>query len=633
MPKLTPLQSRFAASFAASLVLLAIYLLAFSSQFAYALDLISTEDHNHILLDDPSITISDDLEEAILYRPDFLGLERGIIGRAPDAPSLENNEPQRLNITAGQKKTFTVRKSTIFGPCGASVSGLPFASEDSTSTVKYAASTTRCKDEELSSRLLHITVNTCRQPIGTGPRKGVVAPPLQVYVSTDPDNKTPGPNQPSSQTVEVEDGFGSTAVTPSGDAFISVMAPDSDGFEGGYNYELAVSIDSPFHNYLDTDYNLFFIDSDATSALFITDNLTLANERDPVYQQWMNLKTPPFTMFAVESNKSSVAGLSHSYCGLLNQADVSPADEDDVQVDIINRGLGKLPKQQFHLKSLKRKTEYTGLLAMSGNSTKSGAGVIGGGGSVWKPIQFETKADDNCGLLFDLDFCSEVAYAVPTNPKTFPTTEKLTNFYDTQVRSLYKNFTLALAQVACDTPATERYSLATNCSTCAAAYKSWLCAVTIPRCVDFSSPASDVFLAARNIAQPFLNGSSLSQAQVDALGGRTAAFANSSRNPRIDSEIRPGPYKEVKPCLDLCYGLVQNCPASLGFGCPDGKWADRSYGQRSGDGSITCSYLGAAFFLNGANRMYGGGGGGVASTVVFSLSASALVAVFVAFVL
>ncbi len=78
---------------------------------------------------------------------------------------------------------------------------------------------------------------------------------------------------------------------------------------------------------------------------------------------------------------------------------------------------------------------------------------------------------------------------------------------------------------------------------------------------------------------------------------------NSSRNPLIDTNIKPGPYKEVLPCQDLCYTLVQSCPAALGFACPlQGRGLNWSYGVRDPKGDITCSYLGAAYFLNAAGR-------------------------------
>lgn len=47
----------------------------------------------------------------------------------------------------------------------------------------------------------------------------------------------------------------------------------------------------------------------------------------------------------------------------------------------------------------------------------------------------------------------------------------------------------------------------------------------------------------------------------------------------IDQKIKPGPWKEVLPCEDLCYQLVQSCPAALGFACPIGERLVSSYGK------------------------------------------------------
>ena len=76
------------------------------------------------------------------------------------------------------------------------------------------------------------------------------------------------------------------------------------------------------------------------------------------------------------------------------------------------------------------------------------------------------------------------------------------------------------------------------------------------------------------------------------------------RSAVIDEQIAPGPYKEVLPCRDLCYDLVQSCPAALGFGCPSaGKGLEDSYGERNDDpGNMSCSYLGAAYYLSGVGR-------------------------------
>ena len=69
----------------------------------------------------------------------------------------------------------------------------------------------------------------------------------------------------------------------------------------------------------------------------------------------------------------------------------------------------------------------------------------------------------------------------------------------------------------------------------------------------------------------------------------------------IDNDIKPGPYKEVLPCKDLCYELVRSCPAALGFACPiEGHGLNFSYGDPAGGiiGHPRCNAPGVG--LNGA---------------------------------
>jgi len=86
---------------------------------------------------------------------------------------------------------------------------------------------------------------------------------------------------------------------------------------------------------------------------------------------------------------------------------------------------------------------------------------------------------------------------------------------------------------------------------------------------------------------------------------------NSSRNQKIDTEIKPGPYNEVLPCKELCYGLVQSCPAALQFSCPLPRYGlNNSYGDwytdGVGPGQVTCNNP-AADMSNSARalRSYG----------------------------
>ena len=59
----------------------------------------------------------------------------------------------------------------------------------------------------------------------------------------------------------------------------------------------------------------------------------------------------------------------------------------------------------------------------------------------------------------------------------------------------------------------------------------------------------------------------------------------------IDAVIRPGPYKELLPCKDICYNLTRSCPAALQFACPlEGYGLEFSYGTSShAGGEVTCN--------------------------------------------
>ena len=188
---------------------------------------------------------------------------------------------------------------------------------------------------------------------------------------------------------------------------------------------------------------------------------------------------------------------------------------------------------------------------------------------------------DNCALLFNLSFCPSVAYAAPANPQRYNTTELLAQHYDNYAESLYQNFTYSLQQIPCNTTSSAQYSLAKNCTDCDAAYRQWLCAVTIPRCEDISNPNPHLQPRAVNyssINSSYANGTANDSAF--SLANRNRTSFNSSRNPMIDADIQPGPYKELLPCKDICYNLVRSCPAALQFACPlEGHGLNYSYGS------------------------------------------------------
>lgn len=198
---------------------------------------------------------------------------------------------------------------------------------------------------------------------------------------------------------------------------------------------------------------------------------------------------------------------------------------------------------------------------------------------------------NNCALLFNLPFCSSVAYAAPANPQTFNTTDLLGQQYDQYANNLYQNFVYSLQQIPCNTTSSAQYSLARNCDDCDAAYKQWLCAVTIPRCEDFSNSAP--YLQPRAVNYSFINPSYTNGTEGDlafSQRNRSRTQFSSSRNPMIDEIIKPGPYKELLPCEDICYNLVRSCPAALQFACPlAGHGLNFSYGSPQPGGEVTCN--------------------------------------------
>lgn len=201
-----------------------------------------------------------------------------------------------------------------------------------------------------------------------------------------------------------------------------------------------------------------------------------------------------------------------------------------------------------------------------------------------------TLPGTTCQIVTELDFCDQIQYAIPGNTVKFKDDE-LGQTYDGYAKKMYENFEKALMQIPCEAPATQRYSLTKTCDDCRAAYKRWLCTVVMPRCEDYLSNNTHTIL--RNIGQDFPNGTSLSDELKNKYGGEPAS--NSSRNKFIDETIQPGPYKEILPCDDLCYEVVQSCPAQLEFACPLPGFHgfDGSYGRRNPDfPGVACNYPG-----------------------------------------
>jgi calcium channel MID1 len=608
LPKLTPLQSRFAASLMASLTLLILYLTLNKPSFAYAAEIESRipPDHNHPILDTHFDEARDDLEDQYAQ-----------VKRAADGVSaLANNNAQNMNIDIGISQYWTFPKDSIDGPPGVVGPGLPGSQPVRRGEAGQEVSGDI--ERRQSDRTVWISLNTCLQPSNNASDSdgnAAIPPQLQMYISRSDSNQKPGPDidDPDQVTITVDGGY--ALYTGAGDSsiYVGIAAPNGTGLSGIWNYEIAASIDAPYHFANTTWANLYFVDGDNHAALLITNDTTQAEANSTIYQDWMSIR-PPYGMFAIPHTSQSIYSVRNSYCGLKNSPVILTNLQSAVNqntASMTSRGLGGKPKEQFYVTNLTSSSSYWGILAIEGNSTASGPGVVGGGGTVFAAMNFTTKALSNCALMYNLTFCSEVAYAVPSNPDLFPPLTggypQLAALYDSYAARMYQYFNYSLQQIPCNTTSTAQYSLARTCDDCARAYKQWLCAVTIPRCEDLNNTSN--YLKLRNLGQNFVNGTSVSTLPEFGVDGSQHALlstvaTNSSRNPIIDTDVRPGPYKEVLPCEDLCYDLVQSCPAALGFTCPlKNRGLEDSYGVRSNDsGIISCSYLGAAYYLSGGEK-------------------------------
>ncbi|SPO00699.1 related to Ca2+ channel [Cephalotrichum gorgonifer] len=628
-----PSRSRRLASLAASITLL--YLAAFSPTTALDTD---AGNAPNPLLDDLILKLRDGARRDgldVSYESEFTVFGGGgLKGRASeDIHVLGNNRPERFTAVRGSTSYFgfsldgiTARdESGITGGGASRQDGIHSALEgDGTSKPEANTSGEGLIRRQETSTTVFVSANICRYPERKSGTPSASDPPqLWLLFSSDASDEHPDSTKPTAQTDMFYEGAAMKSIGAStSSVYFSIEAPNlSDDFEGDWTFEVAVSTSGWYHSFEDdeTQNMLWTAGLDNASALLMTKNLT-EDTRDA---QAIMDSGPPFTLFVDSVDSPRLKGVRHSYCGLETYAQIASMKDkkpsDQVLMSMTTRGAGRLPKQQFWLAGLNSTTAYTGILVRTGQTSlekRQNDGSSNGGVRVLPETQFQTTTGDNCRVITDLDFCTEVEYAVPANDNKFNTTS-LAKKYDDYARTMYSNFEKAIQQIPCEAPVTSKYSLARSCDDCKIAYKNWLCTVAIPRCEDFSS--NNPYALIRNAEQAFPNGTSLDESVINGIGRDKPALLH-SRNAWIDEEIAPGPYKEILPCDDVCYHLVQSCPAAMGFGCPlpngDDEMFWGSYAQRK-DGEQSCSMPPSSSFVGGAATLTAGGGAVFAVLVAF----------------
>jgi len=416
LPKLSPLQSRLAASLIASLMLLLLYFAFASPHFAYAADVdsIRSEDHNHDrLLDRPFLDVDVDYEKlelrGISYEAEFLGVDRGIIGRAPtgnEPKGMVNNRVEQADIKLGETVQYVFPNSSVYGEKSTTqaflsplrIQGRDFDTEEDVDDDIEENGELELKRRQSSSsgfRTVYITVNTCAQPKALDTTATVPTPQLQLFISKSQNNTTPGPGQAPQDMVELVEGFGMYAINATGDVYIGVFGNNSTktayADSPPWSIELAASIDAPYHYYYNSSDNLSLMDSDSGAALFLAGNPMKLDGDGKNYDKWKDVTTP-FKLFMSEVNDQSIVGLRNSYCAwkMKDQGQIT------VRSSVAKRQLGQLPEEQFYVEGLKKGSKYHVTLAMDGNSTNAGLGVVGGGGIVFRA----TEANTLSGMCF-----------------------------------------------------------------------------------------------------------------------------------------------------------------------------------------------------------------------------------------
>lgn len=385
-----------------------LYISFLSHSFAYATDIdsIRPEDHNHDrwLETDahrPDIQ-NQELREEGAYRAEFLGYDEGITGRALELDSaipLENNLPKQDNLAQGQTNFYTFPSTQLKLRVRDTDSEDEDTSEEIDKEMDTVSAELGRRQRATASQVVYISVNVCSQP---KPQEDTtVDPPPQVklYISQSGNNRNPGPDSKGDQeSFELVEGATMRIVNATGDIYIGLHGPKTTSYKEMWNAEIGASTDNFYHTYIgNSGPNLNLVDSDGKGALLISGNLTNENASSPVYKKIMN-SPPPYVLFASSSKNRAVQGLRNSYCGLLQNADVKPLDTGEnpgnIQASLTTRGRGS-PRQQFYLNEITSGTTYTAFLAVHGGGNSSSAktrraGVIGGGGQIWRSINFTT---------------------------------------------------------------------------------------------------------------------------------------------------------------------------------------------------------------------------------------------------
>lgn len=328
--------------------------------------------------------------------------------------------------------------------------------------------------------------------------------------------------------------------------YIAVRAPENTNRTASWTYQIGVLQNDLVFQWDDRQWAQL-VDADMDLALIVTGNLTTNNTIDE-----LNVNSSQYSLLIFPATyEDKFAMLNSLWCAVRNTPPLFELLLFETSYTLRNGFL----QQQFFVPGLNALTRYLAYLLSSFKGKDYG-------GAVYQPFEFKTMSLNSCKLIYDLEFCQGVLYAVPNNPQ-FNRTE-LRHLYDNQAKDLYQNFSYALQQVACNATDETRFSPIVNCDDCDELYRDWLCSVTVPRC----TTEQQDFYVFRDV--------------------------NQSRSDFINEQVSPpNPYYEIMPCIDNCYALVRDCPVDFNFQCPTrNELVIKSYNFYDKDSEVpTCNLV------------------------------------------
>lgn len=422
---------------------------------------------------------------------------------------------------------------------------------------------------------------------------------IRLVISTDENTRLPSPAGSKSTTITALNGHAyrhlSAGQAPSG-VFIGVYPPkNTNGREGEMTIEVTASyVRSPMTLFYGNVTAVTPMESVYTLELDDTDMTTAMLSAAP--RQHMIGNAPPAGIMLSRTSDAPSKYFNSSACAIRNAFlsfyDRLPAAGKDIvskntSTRSIPKGYGD-QRTQWIIRPLQPDTNYTAWLTTDPSWPPQQPNLQYG-----PAIKFQTKNNPNCQLVSNLDFCPDVAYATAVGPH-FALNEALQHIEET-VTGVLSNFSKAVSTFSCGT-GQGRYSYIATCDDCVTAYRRWLCAMAIPRCINTPPgwPKTNWNGTGSGGAVPY----TVVRHGANRLN---ASFGFS------------GPFGELLPCLDICHMVAVNCPPVVQWVCPNwkvtaqedyGTFADASRERGYVDHGLTDEGAGSDLQLWGGLRNY-----------------------------